>query len=203
MKKERIGIYGGSFSPPHLGHVHAARSFLEYESPDCLYIMPAFLPPHKELEGDASPSDRLAMCRLAFDFDPRIRVSDLEIRRAGKSYTSDTLSELTRPDRTLIFLCGTDMLLTMDTWHRPDIIFSLAEIVFERRENDPELTKKIRQKIDFYKRAFHAEIRELPAPPLPLSSSDCRENRMDDAFMKRVLPPAVWEYIKKCNLYRK
>ena len=108
----RVGIYGGTFSPVHNGHVAAARAFMEQMWLDILYIIPTGVTPHKIMKGDASARDRLEMCRLAFEGMEGVIVSDLEMRREGKSYTVDTLRELYDPSGRLFFLMGTDMLLT-------------------------------------------------------------------------------------------
>ena len=94
-----IGIYGGTFSPPHLGHAHAARIFLAEGGIDALTVIPTFVTPLKERREATSPEDRLAMCRLAFSFSPRITVSDIEVRRRGRSYTADTLEALKKKRR--------------------------------------------------------------------------------------------------------
>ena len=137
----RIGIYGGTFSPPHNGHIAAAKAFMEQMWLDLLYIIPAALPPHKEMEVAVSAVDRLQMCRRAFSGMEGVWVSDLEILRGGKSYTSDTLRELCGADRRLFLLCGTDMILTLDSWHEPEEIFRLSYPVYIRRENVPETGK--------------------------------------------------------------
>ena len=192
-----IGIFGGTFSPPHNGHVYAVKEFLRRENPNEMLIVPTFAPPHKELRGDASPHQRLRMCELAFNFDSRIRVSDIEIRRGGKSYTADTLEALSVRDARLVFLCGTDMFLTMDTWYSPETIFRLAEIVLIRRENQEELNNNLRQKREEYQRKFGAVIRFIDVPPLSLSSTDCRESEV----LADLVPPLVKEYIERCKLY--
>ncbi len=198
----RIGIFGGTFSPPHLGHVHAARLFLEKESLDRLLIIPTNIPPHKQMKGDATPEERLEMCRLAFSFDERISVSDMEIRRGGLSYTADTLRSLHGEDRTLVFLCGTDMLLTLDLWREPETIFSLAEIVCIQRENDENIKYKIRQKINEYEKRFAARVRLIEGDAVPLSATECRLAVLEEASVHTLVPPEVEEYIKQCKLYR-
>ena len=119
---EKIGLYGGTFGPPHLGHVYAAKTFLREVAPDRLLIMPAGIPPHKEKAAGDTPELRLAMCRAAFGDLPHTEISDYEIRKPGKSYTVETLEHLAAPGREITMLCGTDMFLTLDHWHRaPDI----------------------------------------------------------------------------------
>ncbi len=198
---ERVGIYGGSFSPPHNGHLHAVRAFLSEEALDRLLVIPAHTPPHKALDGEATPLDRLTMCRLAFDFDKRIEVSDIELVRDGVSYTVDTLKALSKLGRTLILFMGTDMFLTLDKWRAPEEIFALAEVVYIRRESDNSLTAALRQKEALYEKRYGATVREITLPPLPLSSSEIRENRTNKNFLEASLPEKVMEYIQKWNLY--
>ena len=93
--KKTIGIYGGSFSPPHMGHYRALSAFVNAFKPDKTYVIPTLIPPHKELSSAATPEERLAMCRLAFG-ELDITVSDMEIKRGGKSYTVLTLQELAK-----------------------------------------------------------------------------------------------------------
>lgn len=203
-KVKKIGVFGGSFSPPHAGHIHALRSFLSEEKLDLAYVIPSYQSPQKAMILDVTPEQRLDMCRLAFSFDPRIRVSDMEIRRGGKSYTVDTLTELVAPDVKLLLLCGTDMFLTLDTWYRVEDIFAMAEIVWQRREDekDQKTEEKIEQKVFEYKKRFGATIRELRLPPRSLSSTVCRERIADDDFSRENLPSAVREYIEKWHLYQ-
>lgn len=198
---EHIGVYGGTFSPPHVGHMHAARIFLEKGGIDSLTVIPTFVTPLKERNEQTSACDRLAMCRLAFSFSPRISVSDMEIRREGKSYTSDTLTALSRPDVRLSFLCGTDMLLTMGSWHEPETIFRLADIVCMRRECDAENTERLLQKAEEYARRFDARVRFLEASPVEISSSEIRAKIANGEDMGAFLSPSVLDYIRQRGLY--
>ena len=128
----KIGVYGGTFNPPHLGHAAAARAVVELLKLDRLLIIPAGLPPHKDLPaGSPTPEQRLEMTRLAADqlgLGDRVEVLDVEIHRHGKSYTADTLAALKAryPDDELWLLMGTDMFLTFQAWHEPERILSLA-----------------------------------------------------------------------------
>ena len=91
----KIAMFGGSFNPPHLGHVEAARSVVDCVKPDRLLIMPTFVSPHKVMADDTpTPEVRAELCRIAFAGIPEAEVSDLEMRREGKSYTADTLAQL-------------------------------------------------------------------------------------------------------------
>ena len=122
----RVGIYGGTFAPVHIGHVQAAKAFMEQMKLDYLFIIPTALPPHKQIDEGDDPIHRLRMCELAFEGVEGVVISDVEIKRGGKSYTYDTLVELSRPDTRLFLLCGTDMVLTFDQWYRFEDIFKLC-----------------------------------------------------------------------------
>ena len=139
----KIGIYGGTFDPPHLGHMEAARAALEQMNLDRLIIIPDCEPPHKDLVEDAAtPQQRLEMVALMADgLGPRAEASDLEIRREGKSYTADTVEELHEqfPEDELWLLMGTDMFLTVQNWYQPERIFQYAGVAaFARSEEDSE-----------------------------------------------------------------
>ena len=203
MAKKRIGIYGGTFSPPHIGHVGAAESFSAATEPDVLMIMPDFLPPHKELDGNVSADDRLEMSRLAFGHIKNAFVSDLEIKRGGRSYTSVTLEGLSGDDRELYFLCGTDMFLTLGSWYRPEVIFNLATICYVRREADEETTRRIENLSAEYKEKFDARIIPIDLAVREVSSSELREYlKHDDERAAALLPRGVYDYIEKRGLYR-
>ena len=193
----RIGIYGGSFAPPHNGHVRAARAFLDAMELDILMIIPSARPPHKQLSDGASEADRLAMTRLAFAGMERTVVSDVEMVRGGVSYTADTLRSLAREDRELYLLVGTDMLLTLDTWYKPEVIFRLSHICYVRRECDAALTERIKETVRRYERDFHARVHEIPVDVLTLSSTEVRDGRTG----VEAVPPSVLQYMTERGLY--
>ena len=197
--KKRVGIFGGTFNPPHIGHVEAAKAFLEKAALDSLIIMPAFIPPHKDYNSPVSCEERLEMCKIAFSGIEKTYVSDLEISRGGKSYTYLTLEELSSDDTELYFLCGTDMILTMDSWKNPDIIFSLANICYIRRECDLETTVSIEKKCDEYANKFGAKIIPIASDVIEISSSEIRSGECD---LASYLTPELLDYVKKAGLYR-
>ena len=200
--KRKIGIYGGTFNPPHIAHVRACEAFYECIKPDKLLVIPDFLPPHKEIAGGASTEERLEMTRLAFENLPAAEVSDMEIRRGGRSYTAITLSELSAEDTELYFLCGTDMFLTLDSWYRPDIIFSLATICFVRRESDIENDRKIMELSKYYENKYNAKIIPISVSVTELSSSEVRRKIQSDEELTDLLPNNVNKYIQKRGLYK-
>lgn len=202
---EILGIYGGTFSPPHLGHKKAAEIFLERIKPDRLLIIPTFLPPHKKISASDAPEHRLAMCRLCFEGLPHTEVSDIEIKRTGKSYTYDTVAALSRENREIFFLCGTDMLLTLHEWYRARELFSLCTFVLERREQDPALDRSINERVAAYRKKYGARIVEIDIEPIELSSTDVRNAARAHApseALTTMVPEAVAQYMEEHGLYR-
>ena len=197
----RVGIYGGTFSPVHNGHVAAAKAFMEQMWLDILYVIPTGVTPHKDMKGDATAKDRLEMCRLAFDGVEGVIVSDLEMRREGKSYTVDTLRELYDPNGRLFLLLGTDMLLTLDQWREPEEIFKLCYPVYIRREADEALNERIIEKITSYHQRFGKMVPRVVAPALELSSSEVREAVAEGRSVEGMVPPAVATYMREKDLY--
>ena len=197
----RVGIYGGTFSPVHNGHVAAAKAFMEQMWLDILYVIPTGVTPHKDMKGDATAKDRLEMCRLAFADVDGVIVSDLEMKREGKSYTVDTLRELYDPAGRLFFLMGTDMLLTLDQWREPEEIFRLCYPVYIRREADAALDDRIVEKITSYHQRFGKMVPRIVAPAIELSSSRVREAVAQGHAIEDMVPPAVASYIRENQLY--
>ena len=197
----RIGIYGGTFSPPHNGHIAAAKAFMEQMWLDFLYVIPTATPPHKEMDVPVDAAHRLEMCRLAFSNVEGIYVSDMEMRRGGRSYTVDTLRELTGPDRRLFLLCGTDMMLTLDQWREPEEIFKLSYPVYIRREKDALLDKMIVQKIADYNEKYGKVVRRIVTDPIELSSNLVRERLKNWEDVSHLIPASVEKYIRDNHLY--
>ena len=198
----RVGIYGGTFSPVHNGHVAAAKAFMEQMWLDILYVIPTGVTPHKDMKGNATAADRLEMCRLAFEGVEGVIVSDLEMKREGKSYTVDTLRELYDPEGRLFLLMGTDMLMTLDQWREPDEIFRLCYPVYVRRETDGELDAPIVEKIKSYQDKYGKVVRRIVTPAIELSSTDVRTAVAEGFPIEGAVPPAVAAYIRERDLYR-
>jgi len=200
-EKLRVGIFGGTFNPPHKAHVRAAEQLVREMSLDRLYVIPAYQPPHKALIGNATAEDRLEMCRLAFSHIDGCVISDIEIIRGGKSYTAITLGELSSPDTELFLFCGTDMLLTLDSWYSPEVIFSLASICYARRECEVDLTARIDEKVSEYREKFGARIYAVGGEVIPLSSTEVR-SALAVGEGRELIPESVYGYITARGLYR-
>lgn len=197
----RLGIYGGTFSPIHNAHIRVAKAFCNQFELDKLMVIPAGVPPHKQIIDNDDPQSRLEMCRLAFEGCKRIEVSDMELLREGKSYTVITLRELTAPDRDLYFLCGTDMILTFDRWFCFEEIFKLCTLVYVRRENDEAVGVELDKKIHEYRTRYGAKIKRLDTDPLELSSTEVRNAVKKGLPISNMVPESIERYIKDRGLY--
>ena len=205
----KIGIYGGSFNPPHLGHLAAAESAAKYLQLDKLILIPAGIPPHKALSADEpGKAHRLAMTRLmgeqaALDTGVEVEVSAMEVEREGKSYSVDTVREIHEqyPGAELWLLMGTDMFLSFQNWYKPEEILRYAGLcAFGRTEKDGE-------ELFAPQRAFLGEkfpgsrIVTMTLPNLvDVSSTELRE-RIPRGETEGLLAPAVLGYILREHLY--
>lgn len=202
MTKLRVGVFGGTFSPPHKGHLRSAMLFMEAKELDKLYIIPSYVSPGKQ-ESEVSPVSRLEMCHLAFSGLENVHVLDMEIKRGGPSYTVDTLSELWMGGIELYFLCGTDTALALDQWKEPAYLFNLANFVCIPRDFS-ETETLLAQKNQFYANCYGKEVELLPAAPYPISSTEIRalikEGKREE--YEKHLPQAVAYYIERNGLYK-
>ena len=204
MKK--VGIFGGTFNPVHAGHVKAALGFIEAAGLDRLLVIPDKIPPHKIIVGEDHPEIRFHMTKLAFDevnTEGKIIVSDMEIRREGKSFSYYTMKELTEAGVGELYLyCGTDMLLTFDKWFRFEDILSMCTLAYAGREAQTDsLRDEVEQKIKFLRETYGARILVIPLDPLETSSSEVRDMIAKGEDASHLLPSVVYEYIKENKLY--
>lgn len=172
----KIAIYGGSFNPPHLGHVEAARTVAAVLAPDRLLIVPASVPPHKALaDGSPTAQQRLELCRLAFADIPGAEISEIELRREGKSYSYDTVRLLREenPDAQLTLVVGTDMLLSFEKWYQfRYLLENCALAVLAREEDDLD---ELRTAAAYLSESYDADVTVLPHEPIAISSETIRE----------------------------
>lgn len=202
----KIGIYGGTYNPPHRGHMAAAVTAANVLGLDQLLLIPAGVPPHKQMaEGSASNEDRLEMTKLMADrlgLPIPVGVLELEMNRSGKSFTSDTLKILKAiyPDDELWLLMGTDMFLTFHLWHEPEVIAKLAGLcAFGRTEGDGEELFAPQRK--FLQQRYGAKIVTMTIPGLvDVSSTQIRE-ALAAGSGKGLLDESIWGYILARGLY--
>ena len=202
----KLGIYGGTFNPPHLGHLAAARFALEALELDELRFVPAAAPPHKALpDRSPAPEARLAMTELAADsllLPDKVGVSGMELARPGKSYTADTLRQLRAqyPEARLWLLMGADMFLTLHQWREPEVIASLAGLcTFARAASDS--LEALDAQAAYLERTFGARARVLRLPQVVEVSSTQLRDLLAEGKGQDCLAPAVYGYIVRHGLY--
>ena len=197
----KVAVFGGSFNPPHLGHLSGAMHAAQQLSPDLFLVMPDHQPPHKALErGSPTPAERLELCRLTFAEVPNAEASDLELRRGGKSYTADTLKALLKqyPDAEFYLLVGTDMLLDLGRWYKADFIMRHMTITAFQRH--PEELPYIEQKAAELKSRFGARVEIVRSEPLPAASTEIRA-MLRERRGENLLHPDAYAYIIRKRLY--
>ena len=197
----RLCIYGGSFNPPHVGHAAAVRAAQREANLDEVRVIPAALPPHKQLaSGSPDAAERFELCSLAFGAMPGVTVSDLELRREGKSYTVDTVRALRaeNPDAALCLLVGTDMLRTFDEWHEFRTILENVTLLASARDDDELET--VRRHAARLERDYGARVEVIETPPLPLSSTQIRR-LLPERHGVEFLAPKVYARIITKRLY--
>ena len=199
----RIGVFGGTFNPPHLGHLRLAQAAKAQCALDTVLIMPANIPPHKDAADLISSDDRLALCRLTFADDGFV-VSDLELRRTGKSYTVDTMHALrdAYPGDELFLIIGSDMLLSFDRWYRWQEILSLCTLIVLSRDDavSPETLCSFACETLGLSKGEGYFVLELP--PMELSSTMIRETIRLGGDASGCLTAQANAYLKEKGLYR-
>ncbi|MFM7108641.1 MAG: nicotinate-nucleotide adenylyltransferase [Planctomycetaceae bacterium] len=204
----RIGVFGGSFDPVHLGHLVAAECCREQAGLDRVVFVPAAVPPHKRDRTLAPAEDRLAMLRLATGGHDAFEVDPLELDRGGVSWTVDTLAALAaaRPGAELRLVLGPDALADLPTWREPERIVSLAEpLAFERESLDDVAALAADHRLaallgaDRLARLVAGRVR---MPAIGIRASGIRERVAAGRGIRYLVPRAVEAYVKTHGLYR-
>jgi len=198
----RIGLFGGTFNPPHLAHMHLARIYKQYFTLQRVLIMPTNTPPHKSPPDLAPAEKRVEMCKLAIGDELGFIVCNYEVMRGGVSYTLGTLQHLKDeyPGADVCLLMGADMFLTIQTWREPREIFKLATLCACAREDGEYLKMREHQPT---LESMGARCELLSIQPMPLSSTQIRQiiSRGSGDDMLKYLHPDVWNYICEHGLY--
>lgn len=198
--KRRVGIYGGTFNPPHIGHLNAAVCFAESLALDEVLIIPAGTPPHKNVSDNVSTDIRFEMTRAAFEpLGEKYKVSDYEIAGNGPDYTVNTLRHFSSSGKKLFLLCGTDMFISFESWREFRKIFALAALVCMPREEDSQTV--LRKKMSEYKSKYKARCMILEGKTVELSSTELREMIRNKEDVSGLIPEAVCEIIRREGLY--
>jgi nicotinate-nucleotide adenylyltransferase len=195
----RVGILGGAFNPPHIGHLVCAQEALLQLELDSVLFVPVGEAPHRELETDPGPETRLEMVELAIGDDDRFAGSRMEIDRDGPSYTSDTLRELraAAPDDEHVLILGGDQAAALPEWHEPEQVLELAQLAVVERSNWSRNAVGIR-----VGRLKGAErIRYLDMPVIQVSSSSIRRRVALGLPIRYLVPDRVASFIESKDLY--
>jgi nicotinate-nucleotide adenylyltransferase len=197
----RIGLLGGTFNPPHLGHLLIAQEAYDQLGLDRVLLMPVAVPPHKEAFGDPGAAARVELCRLAVGEDERFGVSTLEVDRGGASYTVDTLREIhaTSPGDELTFIVGGDMASSLPAWREPAEVLRLARLAVAEREGARrgDILERLAalpgaaERVDFF-----------DLPRVDISSSLVRRRVAAGRPIRYLVADAVAAYVAQHGLYR-
>jgi nicotinate-nucleotide adenylyltransferase len=202
QKMAKIGIFGGTFNPPHLGHVLAAREVKLQLGLDKILFVPDAEPPHKAVpQGSPGPEMRLRLVEAALQGETGMEVSGIELERPGKSYTSDTLRALQEkyPEDQLYLIMGSDMFLSLHTWHEPEVICSLAAIVGMHRKTEDRAEEFLAQK-QLLEGQYGAKVFLVDNAPVEISSSRVRRMLVLGGA-EHYVAPQVLELIRQEGLY--
>lgn len=203
--KNRIGIFGGTFNPVHLGHLIIAQGAMEARELGKVFFVPASIPPHKRAPGLLPARHRVAMLEAAIEADPRFEMSTLELERNGPSYTVDTLEQFRElhPAAELHFIIGSDTLLELHTWKQVYRVLELATIVtFVRPGFEPRTLTPDRLKLDApWPEKLLAGVTACHL--VELSSSEIRYRVAESMSIRYLVPAAVEMYISEHHLYGK
>lgn len=201
--ENKIGIMGGTFDPPHLGHLLSAEyTAAELELERVIFI-PTGLKAYKSADNAASAADRYAMTAAATAANEKFDISDIEIKNTNINYTGDTLEKLhgIYPGTHFYFIVGADSLDYMDEWHEPEKLFRLCTVAAVGR---PGFDKtRIFDKAESLKRRFNADIRYIDMPQIDISSSEIKNRIKAGKSVRYMVPGCVEEYIKREQLYFK
>lgn len=195
----RIGLLGGTFNPPHLGHLVCAQEAYRELDLDQVLLIPAGIPPHKPVDAEPGPEHRLALCRLAIQGDDRFAVSELELRRDGPSYTVDTLKALSTstPTNDLFLILGGDIAAGLPQWREPERVLELATVAIAKRRGTPRAT--VQRALDQLKGGDRARFFQMP--PIGISSTMVRRRARAGQPIRYFVPDGVVDYISEHGLY--
>ncbi len=189
----KIGIFGGTFDPIHMGHLITAQSVREVRELDKIIFIPAFISPHKTSADASSTKHRSNMIKIAIEDVPFFECSEIEIKKGGISYTVDTLRELKKIYDEIEFIIGYDNIFSFHKWKEPDEILKLARIIVLKRKSSlpPPFEDK------YYHQAIFVQTRGIE-----ISATDIRERVKNNQPIHFLVPQKVKEYIYEQNLYR-
>lgn len=197
---ENIAIFGGTFNPIHIGHEEMLSAVNSLDFIDKVIVMPSKIPPHKEVDFLVQDKHRKAMCEIMSQGFNKTYVSDLELKREGKSYTVDTLASLKSayPDAKFYLTIGADMLLSFHTWKDYEQILNMASLICFNRGKSDETA--VLNAISFLE-SKGAKIISIPNKITDISSTYIRENIDKRDILERFVPKGILEYILKNSVF--
>lgn len=201
VSMKKVGIFGGTFNPIHTAHLLLAETAREMAGLDEVLFIPSGCSYLKNPKEILPAKDRIRMIELAIEDNPVFKLSEIEVKREGNSYTCDTILELKEqyPENLYYLIVGADSLYMIEDWKAPVIIFRESEILAAVRG---EVQKKdIIEKSRELKEKFGAKITLLPMKHVEISSSVIRQNIAEEKSVRYMLPEKVREYILKHHLY--
>ncbi len=200
-----VGLLGGSFDPPHRGHLHLARAALATGEVDEVWLIPARQPPHKRGRALNAPHHRLAMTALLCREDPRLHCNPCEIERPGPSYTVETLRQLrsAHPATSYRLIIGADMIMDFDAWKEAETILALAPPLVAERPGSPLPADLVAEGPPGLAPEDRRVLQEgrFPLEPCGISSSAIRQRLRQSESVSADLTPAVIDYIAQHKLY--
>ena len=198
----RVGLLGGTFNPPHIGHLVCAQEAHAQLGLDRVLLVPVHTPPHKETDGDPGVEVRVALCEAAVAGDERLGVSRAEADVPGRSYTVDTLNRLhdARPDDQLTFIVGGDMAASLPQWREPQAILELCTIGAAARDGVGRA--EVLERLDRELPGASDRIRFFDMPRIDISSTLIRRRVAAGEPVRYLVPDAVAASIEREGLYR-
>ena len=200
----KIGMMGGTFDPVHNGHLMLGHAAYKAFSLDQIWFMPNGNPPHKKSETIKSTAeDRMKMTSLAIAPFPEFVLQPYEALRAEVSCSYQTMEHFSKiyPDDEFYFIIGADSLMAIETWIHPERIFPTCTILATYR-NEVKTKEEMNRQIQYLSEKYHAKIRLLETPLMPVSSHELRASLQSGDSVSEYMPAAVCSYIKQHHLYR-
>ena len=198
---ERVGLFGGTFDPPHLGHlILASEAQAQLELTRLLWTVTPD-PPHKQDQSITPLEHRLAMVKLAIEDNPAFELSDVELKRPGPHYTIDTIKLLAEqnPEAEIVPIIGGDSLNDLPTWHKPkEILYAAHWVGVMRRPGEETNLQELEHELP----GITSKIHYVEAPLLEIASSEIRSRAAKGKPFRYYLPEPVYEYIEKHHLYQ-
>lgn len=191
---EKIGLFGGTFNPIHIGHLILAQTVLEKIRLDRIMFIPCRIPALKQVSFLAPDQDRLNMLKLATEYESRFFVSDIELKREGISYTIDTIKELFSEDKEFFLILGEDNIKDFKNWKEPEEIVRLVKLIIVNRggyENNIPAS------------IYEKEVIKCKIPNIEISSTTIRDRIANNLTIKNFVPDSVYKYILDNKLYRR